>query len=359
MKKKPLEKFRNELKSKEWFNLSLVLSIWSFILLLSVAIVGFVTIHVVKQFGYIKHPIPGWGLITMMLICLITGTAEAIFIHRRSTRFITHINKAMDEVAHGNLDIQLDEDYYTEEFRGMSVSFNKMVQELSTNEMYRSDFITNVSHEFKTPLSAIEGYATLLQDDSLSAEEREEYLKKITDTTRRLSDMTGNILMLSRLETQKITPLSTEFELDEQIRCAILELESLWSEKNLELDIELDSVKCVAPKELIYHVWLNLISNAIKFTEPFGTISMQLNESDQSAVFSISDTGIGLSSEEQKHVFERFYQADRSHNSKGNGLGLALVKHIVGVCDGTVSVESEKGVGSIFTVTIPRIMSRM
>jgi len=354
MKNKTFKKIQKKLQTKAWFNLSLVLSIWAFVMLVSVAFLGAVILIAGYHFGFVKHPVPGFALLLMMTACVLIGTVEAAVIYHRIARSITNVNKAMNEVANGDMSVRLDEDYCTEELRGMTVSFNKMVNQLGTNEVLRNDFVANVSHEFKTPLATIEGYATLLQDDSLTADERDEYIKRITETSRRLSDMTGNILLLSRLDNQNITPECQSYELDEQIRHTVLELEGKWAEKDLELDIDMDTTWCNAPKDLLHHVWYNLISNAIKFTQKGGKISIRLEDQGGWITATVSDTGIGMTTDVQEHIFEKFYQGDRSHKVEGNGLGLPLVKRIVKVCGGNVDVKSVSDIGSTFTVTIPQ-----
>ena len=345
---------KNKFKNKAWFNLSLVLSLFSFIVLSSVALMCGALLYLAYKFGVIEHPVPMLGTIILLVCCVAVGTAEAAFICRRALRTVRTLNRAMNEVAHGNFSIRIRDDYCIDELHGMSESFNKMAYELGTNEMFRNDFIANVSHEFKTPIAAIEGYATLLQDDGLTPQEKDEYIGRIIDTTRRLSDLTGNILHLSRIENQQINPQSTEFELDEQIRQVLLELESGWSEKLIDLKIDLDPVKCVGPEQMLRLVWLNLLQNAVKYTPEGGTVSVRLTCEGDRIIFAVSDTGIGMSTEVQKHIFEKFYKADKSRCSQGNGLGLALVKRIVDACGGEVSVSSIPDIGSTFTVNIPR-----
>ncbi|MBQ2704753.1 MAG: HAMP domain-containing histidine kinase [Clostridia bacterium] len=354
MKRKVFKGLHQKLQAKAWFNLSLVLSIWAFVLLLSVAFFGVAILVVGYQLGYVKEPLPGFALIMMMVACVLIGTVEAAVIYRRLTRSIANVNKAMNEVANGNMSVRLDEDYCTEELRGMTVSFNKMVHQLSSNEILRNDFVANVSHEFKTPLATIEGYVTLLQDDSLTQEEKAEYISRITQTTRRLSDMTGNILLLSRLDNQNITPECQVYDLDEQIRHTLLELEEKWSEKELELDIDLEEVSCNAPKDLLHHVWYNLISNAIKFTQKGGKITICLAGKNGLVTVVIKDTGVGMSGDVLEHIFEKFYQGDPSHKGEGNGLGLPLARRIVKVCGGSIEAESRENEGSEFVVTIPQ-----
>ncbi len=345
---------KSTLRNKAWFNLSLVLMLVSFAILASVAVMCGVALAMAYRLGFIDRPVPLFGTVVLLVIFVIIGMIEAAIIFRKTLRTVSTINRAMNEVANGNFNVRINDEYFIDEMQSMAQSFNKMTHELQSTEMFRSDFIANVSHEFKTPLAAIEGYATLLQDDSLTALERDEYIRRITDTTRNLSEMTGNILYLSRIENQEITPQSVEFELDEQIREVILELEQAWTDKLIDLNIDLDPVKCVAPAQMLRHVWLNILHNAIKYTHEHGSVAVRLTSEGGRVIFSVSDTGIGMTSEVQQHIFEKFYKADKSRASHGNGLGLALTKRIVDICGGTVAVESIPDIGSTFIVSIPQ-----
>jgi len=230
-----------------------------------------------------------------------------------------------------------------------------MAQELENIELLREDFIVNVSHEFKTPLSSIQGYATLLQDPDLSEAEKGEYLDAIFSATRSLSNLSSNILELSNLETQTAELPKEAFSLDEQIRQVIVILEPVCSKKKLELDIDLEEIDIVANQDLIETVWINLIGNAIKFTEDGGRIAvrLQLLENQSQAQVTITDTGCGMSEQELLRIFDKFYQAESSHKSEGNGLGLALVNTIIAKHNGDIAVESVPGQGTSFTVILP------
>lgn len=221
-------------------------------------------------------------------------------------------------------------------------NFNIMAKELSHTEILRNDFVENVSHEFKTPLSAIEGYAMLLQKKGLSDEKREEYTWKILHNAKRLSALTGNIILLSRLENQEIAIKKESYSLDEQIREIILLLEEKWSGKNIDLDIELDDVTICANEGLIAHVWQNILENAIKFITTEGAIGISLHQIGNYAQINISDNGIGMNKEELSRVYEKFYQADSSRSTTGNGLGLTLAKRIVDLHHGKIEVFSAK-----------------
>ena len=213
--------------------------------------------------------------------------------------------------------------------------------------------LSKASHEFKTPLTAIEGYAMLLQDPALPAAEREEYLNKILFNTHRLSTLVGSILLLSKIESKSLSEQSTTFRLDEQIRQAVVSLETQWTQKNIGFDAVLDPVSVTGCENLLGQVWTNLLSNAIKFSEPGQEISVRLLEQTECVVVSITDHGCGMTPEVQKRVFEKFYQGDSAHATEGNGLGLSLARRIVDLCGGTIEVHSRVGEGTAFIVKLP------
>lgn len=228
---------------------------------------------------------------------------------------------------------------------------NQMATELSGIETLRTDFIANVSHELKTPLSVMQNYATLLQTPNLSDENRLEYAKNIVSSSRKLADLISNILKLNKLENQQIFPTVVSYDLGEQLCQCLLDFEDIWEEKQLEIDVNIEeNVFIKSDEEMLSLVWNNLFSNAIKFTDPGGKISVSLKSSSDYAIIQISDTGCGISQEVGQHIFEKFYQGDTSHKSKGNGLGLSLVKRIITITGSDISVESELGKGSTFIV---------
>ena len=233
--------------------------------------------------------------------------------------------------------------------------FNRMTEELSGMETLRTDFIANVSHELKTPLAVIQNYGTMLQQTNLSDKKRLEYAKEITDASRNLANLITNILKLNKLENQEIYPNTTEYDLGEQLCEGLLLFEDAWEKKNLEIETDIEEhVTVSADAEMLSLVWNNLFSNAVKFTEPGGTISLSVKSEGEFAIVKVSDTGCGISRETGAHIFEKFYQGDTSHATKGNGLGLALVKRVMDITGGDISVESEVGKGSTFTVKIRR-----
>ena len=244
----------------------------------------------------------------------------------------------------------------SEGFNQIIIAINSMAQELSGIETLRTDFVSNVSHEMKTPLSVMQNYGTLLQGTELSQEKRIEYAKGVTDASRRMADMMTNILKLNRLENQQIFSKMEVFDLGEQLCECLLQYESVWEKANIEIETDIaEDVKVKADAELLSLVWNNLFSNAFKFTEAGGTVSVSLAATSHHAIVKVRDTGCGMTPEIGAHIFEKFYQGDTSHSTQGNGLGLALVKRVVDIMQGEINVESTVGKGTTFTVKIEKV----
>ena len=297
-------------------------------------------------------------VIIAFIVCIILGTVITAFISRTILQPIRDLNKATTEVARGNFSVRVREPLDAE-YGTLTRNFNRMAEELSGIETLRGDFISNVSHEFKTPLASIQGFAKLLQDDSLSDSDRCEYTQIIIDETTRLSKLASNILNLSKLENQTTIANKTRFSLDEQIRKIILMLEPEWSKKNINLDIALDDIYYFGNEELMGQIWQNIINNAIKFTPDNGVIKVQLYRTESNITVRISDNGIGISHEAKEKIFEKFYQGDHSRKTEGNGLGLALVKRIIDLCGGRIYVENLYEGGVCFVVELPFIIQDM
>jgi len=230
--------------------------------------------------------------------------------------------------------------------------FNTMVEELAGIETMRDDFIANVSHEIKTPLSLIQSYATALLDGALQAEERVDYARTIADASQKLSLLVSNILKLNKLENQGIIPESRFFDLSEQIRCCAVSFAEQWEKKDISFEADLDEIRVCYDESMLEIVWNNLLSNAVKFTGPGGKIFVSLKARDGLAVVSVADTGMGFDGETQMHIFDKFFQGDSSRACEGNGLGLAMVKKTIELLGGTISVDSAPGHGSTFTVCL-------
>lgn len=292
-------------------------------------------------------------ILFFLLGSILLGFVVTICIGRMIIRPLQEFGKAFDEVARGNFEYRVAANAKFNEINAMGERLNDMIYDLAHIETLRSDFVANVSHEFKTPLAAIEGYATLLQNPALTPERREIYIGKILENTRRLTGLSSNVLSLSRLENQGEIIDNQEFRLDEQIRKAVIVLEEKWSVKNIEFDMELPKTMYCGSESLLSQVWINILDNAIKCSYENGVIDVRILRTEENIVVSVRDYGIGMSLEVQKHIFEKFYQGDHSRQSEGNGLGLALVKRILELCHGAVKVESEMGQGSTFVVTLP------
>lgn len=265
---------------------------------------------------------------------------------------IVRLSRAMRQVGSGDFSVRQETSSRIREVRDIYDNFNLMTRELGATEIVQTDFVANVSHEFKTPINAIEGYAMLLQGGH-PTEEQALYVEKILLNTRRLSDLVGNILLLSRIDNQAISTATTTYRLDEQIRQAIVLLENKWSEKDLDLDVDLDILSYTGNESMLQHVWINLIGNAIKYDPYGGLLRIRLFRQNQSFVFTVEDSGPGIPESAQAHIFDKFYQADSSHMSEGNGLGLALARRVLDSCGGTICVENLPEVGCRFTVTLP------
>lgn len=231
-------------------------------------------------------------------------------------------------------------------------SFNQMAAELASTELFRKDFISNFSHEFKTPIISIRGFARQLTDENLPREQQSEFARIIVEESEMLADMSSNVLLLTRFEHQEIVSEKTSFSLDEQLRRCMLLFEEQWSALDLSIDMELDEITCYSNEEMLGHVWKNLISNAVKFSKKDGALYVGCHAEQAAVVVTIRDSGVGMDREMQKHIFEKFYQGDPSHAVKGNGLGLSLVQRILFLLGGSIAVDSAPGFGSTFTVTL-------
>ena len=265
---------------------------------------------------------------------------------------IKQLRDGMQRVADGDFETRVETTSTSVEIQELFAGFNMMAEELAATEMLQTDFVSNVSHEFKTPINAIEGYTMLLQSAE-SDEMKDEYVEKILLNTGRLSTLVSNILLLSKIENQSIPTNREWYDLDEQIREDIVATEPLWENKNIEFDVELESIKYFGNESLMHHVWTNLISNAIKFSPAGATVYITLSNDNGRAVFSIRNYGPQIPEEAKKHIYDKFYQADLSHKADGNGLGLSLVKRIVGIFDGDITVENIEEGGCEFTVSLP------
>lgn len=293
-------------------------------------------------------------LINTFLLTLILTAVDLIRLHLTVDRPVKRITEAAERMMHGDFSIRL-KPTQDDAFGEIIDCFNRMGEELSGVETLRNDFVANVSHEMKTPLTVIRNYARLMEDEGLTAEKRQEYARIITDAARRLSDMMTNILKLNRLENQNIYPEPTLFDLGEQLCECLIAYENVWETRGIEIETDIaEDVTVRADRDLLSLVWNNLLSNAFKFTERGGKVRLSLRADETAATVEVSDTGCGMSGEVGAHMFEKFYQGDTSRATQGNGLGLALVRRVIDITQSEIRVDSAVGRGTTFTVQIGR-----
>ncbi len=345
-------RLRGRMKIKS-FRVEMILIIFFLMLLTSLFIVGaYALLHLIfpvfRDFDTVASSA------ATLIACTVIGTGAAAILTKWILFPLQEMIDATERIAKGDFKVQLQETFDAKsDFGILQRSFNHMARELDSIEMFRNDFINNFSHEFKTPLVSIRGFAHQLKAGCLTPEEEQEYIRIIADESDRLAKMATNILLLSKLENQAIVTEQTRFYLDEQIRTCLLLLEKQWSSKDIALNLELDEVRYYFNEAMLSHVWVNLLGNAVKFTPRGGTVSCRLRAMSDAVVVTISDTGCGMDEDTQKHIFEKFYQGDTSHAEDGNGIGLTIVGRILVLCGGTIRVDSTPGEGSTFTVTLP------
>ncbi|MBO7345413.1 MAG: HAMP domain-containing histidine kinase [Clostridia bacterium] len=293
--------------------------------------------------------------VLVFLFSITIGIVLTFFINKLYLAPTMKLNESMSKVAKGDFTVRLEDKMMVKETANMYNNFNLMVEELGSLETIQSDFVSNVSHEFKTPINAIEGYSMLLQGCKDVNKEQLEYVEKILFNTKRLSTLVGNILLLAKLDNKNLQSKRAKFRLDEQIRQCILAQEIQWVEKEIELDVEMEDVEFCGTSELLQYVWSNLLNNAIKFSPQKGVISMRLGIDNGRIVFTIKDNGAGIQEKDIAHVFDKFYQSDSTRKMEGSGLGLALAKRIVEVNDGEIFVQNNQDKGCTFTVKLPVI----
>lgn len=295
-------------------------------------------------------------LIFSLLLCsVVIGTVFSSIIAPIAIKPFRQIKQASDRIANGDYTTRLPvAEKDRSEIASILRSFNHMAEELNSIELFRNDFINNFSHEFKTPIVSIRGFAKqLMENDQLTDEQKNEYLRIIFNESARLSRMSENVLLLNKLENQQIVSDRTLFSLDEQIRTCVLLMQRQWEEKEIELRLELEEASYYSNEEMLSHVWINLFNNAIKFTPVGGVIAIDMHCVPNYVCVGFSDSGCGMTEEVRRRVFEKFYQGDPSHSMQGNGIGLTITNRIVTLCGGYIAVESAPGQGSRFTVVLP------
>ena len=340
---------------KRRLSLLLVFSLFVFIIFLItgliIGLISFLVINsgLVQDFGYSSR----FAIVIVLIVAsIIVGTIVSLVFGNIPLKPLREIILAINKLAAGDFSARLRLSRVPE-FGELSASFNRMAQELGGLEILRTDFVNNFSHEFKTPIVSIKGFAEMLKYDDLTNEERNEYLSIIISESNRLASLATNVLNLSKVENQKILSETHKYNLSEQIRRCIVMLETRWEEKNITFSLDIDEVFFTGNGELLSQIWINLLDNAIKFTMNDGEISISLKTVSHQLRFSIRDNGCGIGEDAAKHIFDKFYQADTSHASMGNGLGLTLSKKIVELHGGTISCHSEKNHGTEFVILLP------
>lgn len=315
---------------------------------------GFIMISIKRCLHFLSPlQMPFVFLIVGLVVSVIIGTCISAAVASKIVRPVREVKKAMHRVEKGDFSQRLEVTGFNGEIDELIESYNKMAQELGGIEMFRENFINSFSHEFKTPIVSIQGFAKQLKKENLSEEKKQEYIDIIISESKRLTNLSSNILMLSKLENQQIITDKTSFSLDEQIRNCILLLEKQWTAKDISFDIDMQEIQYTTNAEMLSQVWVNIIGNAIKFSPEGSSIRVKLFKEGDVITAEITDRGIGMDQQTISHIFERFYQGDRAHASEGNGLGLPLVKRIVELCNGNIRVESQYGKGTNFIVTLP------
>ena len=360
MKSSPRLKLKKIKKRTSRTSLTIVLAAFVFAILVTAVLMTALGLWILSKAnvivdvdGYLKLDSV---ILFMLLISLIIGGLIAFFSSHIPLKPVNEIIDKMNQLAAGDFKTRLkfgdalSSHPVAEE---LTASFNTMAGELENTELLRIDFINSFSHEFKTPIVSIAGLANLIESGDLTEEQRVQYARAIKEESMRLSSMASNVLILSRVESQTILTDVSEFNLSEQVRSAILLLEEKWCGKNIDLQIDFDEYTVEANEELLKQVWINLIDNAVKFAPRCGTVSLEIKDEGDFLSVRISNTGSEIPAEKREKIFNKFYQADESHATNGNGIGLAIVKRIVVLHNGHISVESENDVTS-FTVTLPK-----
>lgn len=291
----------------------------------------------------------------ILLLLGISGVITMVAFRLFASKLMSYeqnIREILDEIAKGNFDVQIP--LTKSNYANKTIEdINKVLQELKSVKIMRSDFVSNFSHEMKTPMVTINGFAELLLSDDVTEDERKEYARIIYDESKRLTTLAQSTLLMNKLNAQAIVQNKTEYSLDEQIRQCIAQFMQKINEKNLQIECDAEPVTFLGDTDLLQQVWINLFSNAIKFSPQGGSIFVTLKTEENNAVIRIVDEGCGMDEETLKHAFDQFYQGDSSHTTEGNGLGLSIVQRIVQLCEGNVTVRSRPDEGSTFTVRLP------
>lgn len=328
-----------------------------FFIMVSAGVICVLIFNILDAFGLMKHigVVPMLLPFIMLCACIIIGSILSAMLSGILLRPLNDLKEGLLKVSKGDFTVRLEENGNSE-LSHIQENFNIMVKELSNTELFRNDFINDFSHEFKTPMVSVYGFAKQLKKGGLTKEQEQEYIDIIINESQRLINMSSNILMLSKLENQEIITDKKDFSLDEELRRCVLQLQGQWGEKNQKVIPDLCEITYYGNSEMLKQVWLNVIGNAIKYTPEGGTIEVKLDinpKNEQEVRVRITDNGIGMDKATTERIFEKFYQGDSSHATGGNGLGLAMVKRIVELCGGRIRVKSELYKGTQFTVYLP------
>lgn len=293
------------------------------------------------------------GLKSALIYGIMTGLILIFFVTSHIIRPIRKITSATKKVASGDFNAIVDINR-NDEIGKLADNFNLMIKELNSIEYLRKDFLSNISHELKTPISSIQGFTKLLAKENLSKEEKQEYIDIIIEETTRLSNLSNNMIKLTNFENQEIVTNKKEYRLDEQIRRCIIMLEEKINEKNIKVELDTEEIIITEDADLIMEVWINLLSNAIKYSNKNGNIDIKITEDTGYFKVQIKDDGIGIPKDKQDRIFEKFFQVEKSHSYDGSGLGLAIVKRIIDLTDGKIEFESKEGTGTCFWVYLKK-----
>ncbi|MBE6880889.1 MAG: HAMP domain-containing histidine kinase [Ruminococcaceae bacterium] len=353
---------RRDEEEKKYRSLHAYVVIFVFVIMVSAGSISMVIFNILDAFGLIRHiyVVPMLLPLIMLCACVIIGSLMTAFLAGYFLKPLNELKKGLKKVTEGDFAVRLEDISANSEIAQIQRNFNLMAKELQSTELFRNDFINNFSHEFKTPMVSVHGFAKQLKKGGLTKEQEQEYIDIILSESQRLINMSTNILLLGKLENQEVISDKVKFSLDEEIRQSILMLCEEWSAKDIEIIPELEEVEYYGNPNVLKHVWLNIIGNAIKYTDEKGCIEVTLKivPENEEVEFAVSDNGIGMDSATTERIFEKFYQGDSSRSNSGNGLGLAMVKRITELCGGRIKVRSEKGKGTDFYVYLPYISEK-
>jgi signal transduction histidine kinase len=343
---------RDNNEGKQRFALTLLVTLCVFVVMFVTSIISFGVVYIVvsvKQFhvNFGENTTPQLAMLSMLIISLLIGVVLSAVMSRLMAKYVNRLIDHMNILASGNFKTRLSYGKPIGKhpaFKEITDSFNQMAQELEHTEMLRGDFVNNFSHEFKTPIVSIAGFAKLLKKGNLTEEQKSEYLDIIEEESLRLSEMATNVLNMTKIENQTILTEISTFNLSEQLRSCVLLLEKRWESKKLELSLEFDEYDITASEELLKQVWINLLDNAIKYSPEYGMIVVKIKEDGDFYIVSVANSGEEIPIEKREKIFDKFYQVDESHSSSGNGIGLSIVKSVIDLHRGQVSVDCKNGI---------------